>query len=216
MPSVIIRKKAIFEFGVGLCVLIGIAVFSYINLNQLDSAVSWVRHTYIVKENLSSLETSIRTAESNQRGYLLTKKIAYLSEFNIAIERTYTTEAYLLSLMSDNPAQVKRLRKLYVVIEQRLQVLRSVAELKEQGREAEANTIIDSSKGKQLMDRFLTQAQEIKGVEDNLLDARLQEQERTFQSATCIVIFGGVISVVIVFGAVTIINNVRYMDRDEH
>lgn len=209
MPSVIIRKKFIFEFGVGLCVLIAIAVYSYINLITLNKSVSWVRHTYIVKENLKSVENFILSAESNQRGFLLTDKVTYLADFNLSIERLTSTQSYLAWLVEDSNTQTERVKALNGSIDERVKLLRMVAALKDKGYDSQVKVIIDSNKGKVLMDEVLNRIEAIRLVEDRLLEERIQKQESSFESACIIIVFGGVISVVIVFGAVTLINNIQ-------
>ncbi|MBW4597749.1 MAG: CHASE3 domain-containing protein [Brasilonema angustatum HA4187-MV1] len=213
MPSVIIRKKAILEFGIGLSLLIAIAICSYNSLNKLNNAVTWVKHTYLTKESLDALKTDLISAESSQRGYLLTGKSQYLTETYIAIERVYLSESYLSGLVIDNSSQFKKVQSLYKVIEKRLAVLRNVAELKESGKVEEVYTIVSSSKGKILMDEVLNKIREIKVIEDGLLEKRLDELETSYQTTTSIIIFGGVISIVIVFGAMTIINNIGHSSK---
>src|SRR5579884_685851 len=72
--------------GLGLlaALLLGNAWISYRNTRQLDEDAAWVAHTHEVLDSLRGLLSTVKDAETGQRGFLLTGDRRYLAPYAAA------------------------------------------------------------------------------------------------------------------------------------
>jgi signal transduction histidine kinase/CheY-like chemotaxis protein len=103
-----------------------LAVVAYITLqfaaNERD-AQAWVRHTYQVMEAERRLQDDIQTAETSERGYLISRQPAFLTAYRSFVARTPADLKAFRDLTSDNPAQQARADRLQRLLDQRLRGL---------------------------------------------------------------------------------------------
>lgn len=100
------------------------------------------------------LRDALRTAESSQRGYLLTGNEIYLAPYDTAKERTRQQMSDLerrFAVTSERPPFLSRLR---TAVEEKLGEMDHSVALKRGGSDAEALAIIRSNRGKALMDEI--------------------------------------------------------------
>jgi len=110
--------KVIFIFA--SVILISLSVFSYLRINSLLKSSELLNHTNIVKLELESIFSRIKDADSEQRGYVLTKDLAYINQFNSTIREIRKRQQRLEMLTSDNYSQQKNLETLNTLIEKRI------------------------------------------------------------------------------------------------
>ncbi len=82
-----------------------------------------VEHTYQTQLRIEELFSSIRSAVSAQRGYLLSGDTTYLNDYKRHRESTYAGWKRVDSLTADNPVQNKNLDTLHQLLTQRFDVL---------------------------------------------------------------------------------------------
>ena len=111
-------------FGVACLVVLLIAGITYRNTENLIDTEDWVSHTYEVKARLADLLAAITTAETSERGYLITGSESYLDTFKTAQGAVKTTFDDVRHLTVDNQHQLDRLALIQQVIEQRMDNLR--------------------------------------------------------------------------------------------
>ncbi|MBW4597478.1 MAG: CHASE3 domain-containing protein [Brasilonema angustatum HA4187-MV1] len=196
-------KISVIEVSVGVLLLLGTVTASVIGLQQLEDSSSWVRHTYETKLRIDEIQILIRTAESEQRGYLLTNKSIYLnSDYNKTLQKLDKPFQTLLEAVKDNPEQHQRVVDCYMNVEKRLRILYDVVSLVRQGRNKEAKVIIDSGKGNLTQIQINQLLNIIKEKEEQLLTLRIANQQKAYRSVVTYLIFGEVISLVVVTGTV--------------
>ncbi len=71
------RNRLMLGFGTALCILLIIGALSYRKFLQEGVDQRWVAHTHQVLEKLDSILATQLELDSNQRGFILTKKDAY-------------------------------------------------------------------------------------------------------------------------------------------
>lgn len=96
------------------------ALVTYAALRSVVRSEQSVSHTRQVLSELASVQSSVRDAESSQRGYILTGSNSYLSELQASIEATKRHKENVRHLTADNPSQQSRLDKLDAVVATRL------------------------------------------------------------------------------------------------
>src|ERR1700733_6113474 len=96
-----------------------LAVVAYITLqfaaNERD-AQAWVRHTYQVMEAERRLQDDIQTAETSERGYLISRDPAFLATYKSYTARLPADLKAFRDLTSDNPSQQARASRLEKLI----------------------------------------------------------------------------------------------------
>ena len=68
-------------FGLSILLLILSSVVSYISITKLLESSARVKHTHDVTLQLERMMSSLRDAETSQRGFLLTNRNRYLDPF---------------------------------------------------------------------------------------------------------------------------------------
>jgi PAS domain S-box-containing protein len=162
----ILKIKIIFLLAI--CILLFLSIKSYLMINQMIEESKMVSHTQEVKLELNKLFSILLSAESSQRGYVLTRDSLFLQPvINVRKKINLEIEA-ILRLTSDNPRQQLNLKTLLASIDQRIDYLNKI--------------LIDSKlpsfntqkmiKGKALMEDVITQINIMIGEEERLLTIR--------------------------------------------
>lgn len=103
-----------------------LAVVAYITLqfaaNERD-AQAWVRHTYQVMEAERRLQDDIQTAETSERGYLISREPAFLTSYRSFVARAPADLKAFRDLTTDNPSEQARADRLQRLLDQRLRGL---------------------------------------------------------------------------------------------
>jgi len=107
-------------------VFLVLAVITYITLqfaaNERD-AQAWVRHTYQVMEVQRRLQDDMQTAETSERGYLISRDPAFLTAYRNFVARAPVDLKTFRDLTADNPSEQARADRLQRMIDQRLRGL---------------------------------------------------------------------------------------------
>src|SRR6185369_5634893 len=108
------------------------AWLSYASLARLSETRAWVDHTFNVLMCIKSVESDLKSAESGQRGYLLTGKDIYLEPYATSNRDVRQNLEQLKQLTPDNSLQQARLKELMPLVEERLRVLQRLIDLRQQ------------------------------------------------------------------------------------
>jgi methyl-accepting chemotaxis protein len=65
-------RKIAAGFALSLILLIAIGTVAYTNISKLTATSEWVTHTHDVLEHIAGVLSSLRDAETGQRGYVIT------------------------------------------------------------------------------------------------------------------------------------------------
>jgi CHASE3 domain sensor protein len=135
--------------SISLSLLVAAAIALTVNLTGLRDSFVWVDHTNEVLRQISDVERALLTAESGERGYLLTADNSYLESHNRAQAEIPGLLAGLQKSISDNPAQSQRFVQFRPSIEARLAEFKQAVELGP-SRLTEALAILTTARSKQL------------------------------------------------------------------
>src|SRR5579872_2059032 len=100
------------SFGIALVLLIVIGAVSYDSTSQLIASAGTVRHTFQVLTELEDLLSTLKDAETGQRGYVITGAKRYLEPYQGAATMAEEKLKNIRQLTVDNSAQQERITAL--------------------------------------------------------------------------------------------------------
>jgi signal transduction histidine kinase/DNA-binding response OmpR family regulator len=181
--------------------MIALGALSYDSAEQLKNARNKVEHTYQVLLGLETFVSTLKDAETGQRGYLLTGRPVYLTPFHSARAQISKEVQVFRGLVHDNPEQMARFDQLYELAQQKIEMIETSIDLKAANKTKDVAALIDSERGRELMDRIRSIVDEMRQVENKLLlerDAFEQERSSQAKKHTLAVTIGGSILLILV------------------
>ena len=177
-------------FLVAFAAVIIIAVLSYDSLRTTKSAAESLTRTVEVLGRMQTLLSTLKDAETGQRGYLLTGREEYLEPYVAARQALPGEFVGLHALVDDDPAQHNRLQSLQSVADEKMRELAETVELRKAGKADAALARVMSDQGKNAMDRIRIINGEMQNEERQLIADRSSawRQAATF---SFVVISGG-------------------------
>lgn len=148
--------------------------------NRTDESFRRVMHSAAVIETMETALDELHAAESGQRGYILTRNLAYAHSFDERVGAASRDVARVVQLTADNPLQQTRAREIARLMAERIAVLTVPLRLGRSGRFDEATAIIASGRGLDLMEAltlrargFLAEERVLQTTRNNAADRRL-------------------------------------------
>ncbi len=163
---------------------------AYFNFQTLKADSALVVRSGDTLTALEDVLSTVRDAETGQRGYLLTGKDSYLGPYNAAMQDIGSRFDLLRRLTLDDPAQQDRLGTLKQHIDAKMAELRQTIDLRQNQGQAAALAIVQSDRGKQDMDAIRDQVSAMEHEEIDLRAKRLAEMADSYWRA----IASGIIS----------------------
>ena len=130
--------------------------------------------TQDIRSMTVDLLTAVTSAETGQRGYLLTGKDTYLAPYTRAAKRV----PGLIAALSDKAGGGPDLDTWRTVIEAKMAELAKTVQLYQNGRQAEALAIVQSDHGQQLMDEARDMAAALTQRQRDALEADLARSQQ--------------------------------------
>ncbi len=147
------------------------ALLLNLSIISVGQSRSLAFETGAVLQQIANVRADLRTAETGQRGYLLTGERRYLAPYEQAVARVWARFDELIRGVR-TPAQQERLGALRPLIEAKLQELAETVELRTQGLE-NALAVVRTDRGQRLMEEI-----------DGLADAFEKAEQATFAERT--------------------------------
>lgn len=168
--------------AMALALLIVNAAISYRNTQKIVENEGRISHTHQVLTEFESTLSTLKDAETGQRGYLLTGESRYLEPYKSATARLSEKLDKLQRLTADNNRQQQRIHRLKMAIDSKLAELQQTIELRRQQNLAAALRVVKSGRGKQIMDDIRQQVAVMTAEENQLLQRRSQESQASVNS----------------------------------
>ncbi|HEY4207783.1 MAG TPA: CHASE3 domain-containing protein, partial [Puia sp.] len=128
-------------FGLSLLILVVSSIASYSSIQNLLGSARLVDHTDSVINKLEAALSTMKDAETGQRGYLLTGDTAYLRPYYGAHEKALNLVDNIRSMTMDNPIQTQNANELYDILSQRLNVLQQLIDEKRENNLVNLNEL---------------------------------------------------------------------------
>ncbi len=191
------RRLAV-GFGFAAFVLLIVAAVSYKTTGDLVENESLVSHTHEVRANFALVMSSLTSAETGQRGYILTGRDEYLSVHEEGVAAVPAVIETLKRLTSDNKEQQQRVARLETLVAARMEVMRTGVNLRrDQGFEA-AQKHVMSDRGREIMQNIRTLIMDADRTELTLLAQRDTEARRSASLANDIQLWGCLIGIIVI------------------
>jgi CHASE3 domain sensor protein len=134
----------------------------------------WVSHTLENQRELATVEARMSEAEAGQRGYILTGQTGFLAPYVAATKEVRTRTANLRRLLSDNPGQLLRLKKVEALSAAKLAEFDATIKLEREGKHDVAVGIVRTSHSDSVMSSIRSGLQTMTAEEASLLRDRQQ------------------------------------------
>ncbi|TXR55246.1 methyl-accepting chemotaxis protein [Quadrisphaera setariae] len=149
-----------------------------------------VQHTYQVLSALTALDSSLKDAETGQRGYLITGDDAYLAPFTAAKSTTAEELDEVAALTADNPEQQERIATIRPLIDSKYAEMQSTIDLRRTSGFEAAQAVVLTNAGKTVMDQIRQTTGQMATEEASLLDVRRETSDEARQSALVVMVSG--------------------------
>ncbi len=179
------------------------------NFRELQENRLKVRHTNNVLASLRETVAAVMDAESGQRGFLITGNQAYLDRFDASVRRAYLALEAFTSLTVDNREQQTESAELRELIDSRIEELRHVLQVHEEGGVEAAKEAVATDSGKRTMDRIHEKAEAMRAIENGLLVMRELTASRSYRSGRTTSILSTAIGLVLVVGVLYLLERNR-------
>src|ERR1700722_8871836 len=174
---------------------------AYFNFQTLKADSALVVHSGDTLTALEDVLSTVKDAETGQRGYLLTGNESYLQPYSAAAQEMGARLDALQRLTLDNPTQQDRLGSLKQHIGAKLAELKQTIDLRQNQGQAAALAVVQSDRGKQDMDAIRDQVSAMEHEEIDLRAKRLAEMADAYWRA----IVSGIISSMLGIGLTGVI-----------
>ncbi|MEO7339151.1 MAG: CHASE3 domain-containing protein, partial [Caldimonas sp.] len=204
--------QALAGFVLAFVSVLLIAFVTYRLLESRSEAAERIARTLTSIEQLQSLLSIVKDAETGQRGYLLTASEQYLAPYAAARDALPRSVAALRGSLTE-PAQVRRLDGVEKLAGEKMDELRQTIDLQRAGDAAGAQAIVRSDRGQIGMERLRAAVRDLEIEERTQLAARQNEWQRAagFSSA---VTTGGSALLLFLIGAAAVLATRDHRSRE--
>ncbi|HVW67620.1 MAG TPA: response regulator [Steroidobacteraceae bacterium] len=177
-------------FAAAIVTVLLIAYFGYRSLDNEDQTAALTEHTLQVIQRTDQVLSSLKDAETGQRGFLLTGRESYLEPYNTARASIPGQLAELRRLVAANPQQRALMGQMERFAAEKLTELQQTIDLKRAGNPDGALTVVLSDRGKISMDHIREVASQLLEQDHATLAAR-SEAAHEASRLTLVITAGG-------------------------
>ena len=187
-------------FILALLMLLTLGFFAYYNADSLREALKWEEHTQKTLLQLDDTLSLAIDAETGGRGFIITGNDSFLEPFNQTEQKINQNLTDLRRLISNNPKQTAELGKLETLVGEKLKFTGELIEIRRTRGLADASDIIESGRGKKIMNLIRLSVNQMKDEEKANLKMREDDLDKSISNTLFILFFGtgaGIISLVL-------------------
>jgi signal transduction histidine kinase len=205
-----VENKIKIGVGIVLVALIANAALSYRATRILISNDRSVSHSHQVLTALKVVLSTLKDAETGERGYIITGSTDYLEPYRSAVRQIDGDLRTLKELTADNPQLQERIPILQERVAERLSILKSGIDFKTAGNKEAAQALIASGEGKRSMDDLRRLINEMEAAENRLLAERMEDSRKS-QSYTFLTVVAAnlIAGTLLLATAIVVTNGVR-------
>lgn len=188
--------KSNLRLGLGLSLLILIlsSLASYVSIRNLIKSSELVGHSNEVMNNLDNIISTLKDAETGQRGFLLTNNKVFLQPYIGSKEKVNALFKQLEEITLDNSYQQRKLSELKQILENRLTILEKTVNEKMKGKAITEKVLLD---GKSYMDTVRQIIKDMQAEEKRLLATRTADMNTLAGYTPMLIILAAVLSLLI-------------------
>jgi len=189
------KNKISAGFGTALAILVLVGVLSYRSMVHSDEDRQWVTHTHQVLEQVNAVMTDLLSAETGERGFILTGETSFLDPYNDAFAHVNGDVTELRRMTSDNPVQQRTLDRVEPLISERLGMLHDRVELRKHEGLVSGAEIVRQGPGKRHMEMIRAELSGMNQEENRLLILRSEEASKSSRNTRMVIVTGEVLAV---------------------
>jgi signal transduction histidine kinase/DNA-binding response OmpR family regulator/CHASE3 domain sensor protein len=188
-------------FVVAIAAVVLIALFTYRALQANGAAADLVTHTQDVIAQTQAILSSLKDAETGQRGFLLARDESYLSPYADARRALPREIQAIRELVADNPVQRSRVDTLETLSTQKMAELQQTIDIARSGDTSRAMAVVRSDLGRELMTRIRDLVTDIERAERQLLAERQADWRNSTQITALVAILGSALLLLLIAAA---------------
>ncbi len=147
-------RRPVVALAVALMLLVAVALDLTRTLRSMDRTLAALEHSQRVIDQSDALLSTMKDAETGQRGFLLTARARYLEPYEAALSRVSADLAALRALVAGDPAQAARLPAIAALVTAKRDELARTIALAEAGKRDAALATVATDEGQNAMDRL--------------------------------------------------------------
>ncbi|TDQ09624.1 response regulator [Pedobacter metabolipauper] len=180
--------------GLSLLILFITSFASYTSINNLIKSSDLVSHSNQVMSNLDGIISTLKDAETGQRGYLLTGDKVFLEPYNGAKDRVVDLAGQVALETVDNPFQQQNIKKLQEIVEGRLNIIEETVVVKNRGGNISISELL---RGKVYMDDARALIKKMQAEEKRLLFKRTDELNKVAGYTPVLILIAAALAILI-------------------
>jgi PAS domain S-box-containing protein len=170
-----IRLNVGVAFSAAILALLVVGAVAYRGMVVYAESDRWVRHTHEVLENTQSLDSAVQSAESSDRGFVLTGNNSYLDSYRTDISNARQDLSIVRDLTVDNPEQQRRIPVLERLMARKFQYGETLIALRQTGGLEMAGEVVRGGEGQRIMNEFQAAILDFEDEELRLLVLRVAD-----------------------------------------
>jgi CheY-like chemotaxis protein/signal transduction histidine kinase/CHASE3 domain sensor protein len=194
-----LRTAIGFLLAVGAVAII--AVLSYQSLRSTAVSAANLTQTIELLGRLDGLLSTLKDAETGQRGFLLTGEESYLAPYTDAKDALPGEFTSMRPLLVDRPEQRRRLDALESLANLKMAELDSTVVQRRAGKPDAALAIVRTDRGKIYMDRVRATVGEMAAAERQLIAQRAQESRNAATVSLAVTVGGSGVLLFLIAGS---------------
>jgi CheY-like chemotaxis protein/signal transduction histidine kinase/CHASE3 domain sensor protein len=169
--------KTLIGFLLAVVAVVIIALLSYQSLQATTNSARSLTQTIEILGRLQALLSTLKDAETGQRGFLLTGEESYLGPYTDAKDALSDELKSMRALLVDRPEQTRRLDALESLANLKMAELESTVVARRAGHPDAALATVRTDRGKIYMDRIRATVSDMEVAERRVIAQRGQESQ---------------------------------------
>ena len=192
--------STILLLGVGLLTLVGIVGTTIWLGERARVYFALVTEARILRASAVELRSTLQTAESSQRGFLVSGNEIYLAPYDSAKVQAERHLEMLKKALATDPEAGPMTRRLAELVAEKIKEMDDTVALKSTLRDAEAMALLRTNRGKALMDEANVFLSGIVRTAEGRLAEGVAEQQENAAMLRWVSIIGGLVIILVVAG----------------
>lgn len=199
------------EKRISIGFLIALLIFGLISINSYRSIDRFVidndsvTHTRAVIGNLREVLSLLKDAETGQRGFIITGNSSYLEPYKKGIVEVKGRIDELHRLTAGDKEQQKMIQELELLVSGKFEELRETIDLRSHRGFASSVRIIETNRGKRIMDSIRMIVSDLTEKEETLLEKQLRESSQSAGNALGTLILGNALAFIILVTSISLL-----------
>lgn len=194
MSKKAIKNNLRIGLGLSLLILFITSIASYLSIKSLIKSADMVAQSNETITNLEEIISTLKDAETGQRGYLLTGDKDFLAPYSGAKQHALALLDDFGAETQDNDLQQKNVQELRKIIQGRLEILENTVDIKSRGGTVRVTEMIN---GKAYMDAARNLIKVMEAEEQKLRESRTANMNRLSGYTPLLIIIAAFLAILI-------------------